>query len=351
MTPLPFFKTKNAQHGLSLVELMIALALSTTLILGIFTVYFDSNKTARLGTSLARIQESARVGMEMFFRDLRMAGFQGCADSGSVPMRINAKNSPTTDFAASALRGWEINSANWADGTEFDGETLESNALQGSDVVAVQRGEVVPVTLSADTSPNSANLDVQGDVGRFEQNDIVLISDCEFADLFRITSDPDSGSWTHTSASNSSNRLGQAYTRSAKIMEFISTAYFVRDTGRIGSDGNPVFALFRHRGQTEELIEGVESLQVLYGERLASGNIRFVPADTVDLNMTNVVAVRIGMLVSDSARVRDSIDTASYELPGATIAPASEAGAVVTHPEDNRIRRAFIATVQVRNRN
>ena len=59
---LPFQPVTS--RGLSLVELMIALALSTTLILGVITVYLDSNQTSRLSTSLARIQESGRIAID-----------------------------------------------------------------------------------------------------------------------------------------------------------------------------------------------------------------------------------------------------------------------------------------------
>lgn len=94
------FNDRNvaAQKGLSLVELLVALALSATLIVGIFTVYMDSSQTSRLSTSLARIQESARIGVDILARDLRMVGFQGCADPDDVTMNVIADNPPTSDF-------------------------------------------------------------------------------------------------------------------------------------------------------------------------------------------------------------------------------------------------------------
>lgn len=349
----------GAQVGLSLVELMIALALSTTLILGIFTVYLDSSKTSRVSSSLARIQESGRVGLEIMARDLRMVGFQGCADPSSVTMNIIADNPPTGSFFDTTLRGWEVNNASWAAGTEYDGTTIESNAVIGSDVVAVQRGETIDVQITGNMNGTNANIQVEGnDITTFNQNDAVLISDCENADLFRISSNPDSGTWAHAQNVNSSNRLSQAYNESATIMRFSSTVYFVAETGRLDSRGNPIRALYRGTNnllnqatttfQIDELVEGVESLQVEYGESVGVGNIRYRSADAVT-NMTGVVSVRVGLLISDADSVRDTVDTSNYDLPAELITPAGGAGAV-THPQDERLRRTFVSTVQLRNR-
>ncbi|MEE2762079.1 MAG: PilW family protein [Pseudomonadota bacterium] len=352
---------KSSQQGLSLVELLIALALSSTLILGIFTVYMDSNQSSRLGTSLARIQESGRIATDIMARDMRMVGFQGCADPDDVTLNVIADNPPTSDFFASTLRGWEVDDGAWADGTEFDGTPIESRALIGSDVLAVQRGESVEVEITGNMTATNANIQVTGsDIDLFSQNDIVLISDCEAADLFRISSNPSSGTWAHAQNVNSSNRLSQEYTEAARIMRFSATVYFVADTGRNDTQGNDIRALYRGTNnllntatpsfQVDEIVEGVESLQIEYGELLPTGNMRYATADNVG-NMANVVAIRVGMLISDTDQVRNNADTADYAMPGETIeATTGAAAGAVTHPEDQRLRRSFVSTVMLRNR-
>lgn len=353
-SPGPVF----GQRGLSLVELIIALALSTTLILGIFTVYMDSSQTSRLATSLARIQETGRIATDIMARDLRMVGFQGCADPDDVAMNVIANNPPTADFFSTTLRGWEVNNGAWANGTEFDGTAIESDAVVGSDVIAVQRGETMEIELTGNMSADNANVQVQGDdVARFAQNDLVLISDCEAADLFRISSNPSSGTWAHANNVNTTNRLSQAYTDDARVMRFSASTYFVADTGRDDNQGNDIFALYRQNlpldgsfSAPQEIVEGVESLQIEYGELLATNNIRYTTADNVG-DMASVAAIRLGMLISDAEGSRQSDDAASYELPGETVVGTTGAGAgAVTHPEDQRLRRAFISTVMLRNR-
>lgn len=349
-------KMRKAQNGLSLVELMIALALSATLIFGIFTVYLDSSRTSRVSNALARTQEAARIATDIMTRDMRMVGFQGCADPDDVTLNIIADNPPTSDFFETTLRGWEVADGAWADGTEFDGTTIESGAVVGSDVISVQRGESMEIELTGNLKAVNANVQVKGDdVVRFSQNDIVMISDCEAADLFRISSKPSSDTWAHASNVNSSNNLSQAYTDSARIMRFSSSVYFVADTGRDDAQGNDIHALYRQVNnldgsllQPEEIVEGVENLQIEYGELLATNNVRYRSADQVG-DMSSVVALRIGMLISNADPVRDNDDTSDYALPGEVITEASGGGAV-THPEDRRLRRTFVSTVMLRNR-
>ncbi|MFL1466337.1 PilW family protein [Marinobacter sp. HN1S83] len=349
----------RSQAGLSLVELMVALALSTTLILGIFTVYFDSSQTSRVSSALARIQESGRIAIDIMARDMRMVGYQGCADPNNITMNIIAENPPTGDFFSTTLRGWEVENSNWASGTEFDDTTIEADAIVGSDVIAIQRGETVNVQLTGNMDNTNANIQVGGpEVSTFDQNDIVLLSDCENADLFRISSNPDSETWAHAKGVNTDNRLGQAYSDSASVMRFSSTVYYVADTGRTDSRGNPIRALYRGTNnlindsspdfQVEELVEGVESLQIEYGEQIGTNSFRYRPADDVG-QMTRVVALRMGLLISDAEPVRDTVDTGTYALPSETITSTS-GGGTVTHPEDQRLRRVFSNTVALRNR-
>ncbi|MCW8885235.1 MAG: prepilin-type N-terminal cleavage/methylation domain-containing protein, partial [Motiliproteus sp.] len=62
------------QRGLSLVELMIALVVSSMLMLGVFQIFLGSSNTDRVARSYARIQENGRLAMDILTRNIRMAG-------------------------------------------------------------------------------------------------------------------------------------------------------------------------------------------------------------------------------------------------------------------------------------
>lgn len=68
------------QRGLSLIELMVAILLSSLLLLGVLELYSNTSRSDRSGSALAELQDDARVAMEFIKRDIRRAGYLGCAD-------------------------------------------------------------------------------------------------------------------------------------------------------------------------------------------------------------------------------------------------------------------------------
>lgn len=347
----------SKQKGITLVELMIASAMGLFLTLGVTTLYIDSKQTDKTGSAMASIQESTRIAMDTLAREIRMAGFQGCADSKSVNLEVIAKNPPTTDYSKSALQGWEVTNTSWVP-TGYAGTSVATDAIIGSDVIKVQRG-IAGTTTTDPESVSNANIKVSDNNFGFVQGDAVMVSNCESADLFRITSNPDSETWAHASSNNTKNRLSTIYSAGGTVYRFSSTFFYVADTGRDDAQGEPIYALYRQSDSmssgggmnaAEELVEGVESIQLLYGHRLSNDNIRYVPASSLgDDDWQDVVNVRIGLLVSSKEKARSQPDTQSYSLPGVTIVPESEGGDN-THPGDFRLRKTFTLSVTIRNR-
>ena len=71
--------------GLALVELMVALAIGTILILGMDSVLFSNKLSYRMNEGIGRLQETGRFAMEYLSRELRMAGFRNPND-GALPV-------------------------------------------------------------------------------------------------------------------------------------------------------------------------------------------------------------------------------------------------------------------------
>lgn len=90
----------------------------------------------------------------------------------------------------------------------------------------------------------------------------------------------------------------------------------------------------------EPLVEGVESMQILYGENTdgdpRSANRYVQPAVA---NLANVVSVRIGMRFISREAVRPTTDSNSYALLDAAAFPAS----------DRLLRREITTTISLRN--
>lgn len=69
------------QKGLSLIELMVSLIISSLLMLVVVQLFLNTSSSDRANTALARIQENGRVALELIGSDARRAGFQGCIAS------------------------------------------------------------------------------------------------------------------------------------------------------------------------------------------------------------------------------------------------------------------------------
>lgn len=339
------------QRGLTLVEVMIALTLSIVLLGSVLQIYLSSKQTYRVDDALSRMQEGGRIALDVLTYDIRMAGYQGCADpvvqlTTSV---IATGLAPMTDLFTNAIAG-----------TQGD-DTPPTTTVNNSDSITLRYGD--PTTATAiGAGSTAATLAIASNPLGYKTNDYLLASDCTSADIFQATN---AGTITtsieHAAAKNNPSTTkiyAQDLTPPALpappdsvVMRFMSNTYSVLDTGRTNERGAPVRALFRTdvNGASTEIVDGVEYLEVTYCERLANGNLRCVPADDASLDMSRVVSVRLGLLMVSDDAVLDADDTRDYPLVDTTISHIA-AGAADYDASDRRMRRVFTTTVRLRNR-
>lgn len=365
---ISYTKQTFTERGLSLVELLVALGVSSLLLLGVSSIYLSSHKTDALGAELAKMQETGRQALELINQDLRMIGYKGCMDADKANEEVTeaiqniAHNAAYIDLLRNSLRGFETVNGNWAVGTEFDNTAIETDAFLSSDVIAIQKATTQSASLDAALASDTAPITQTGNPHNFTLNDLALITNCDNADIFRITNTPAGGgivTLEHTTTSNTFADLDAPYSEDSRVHGLESIAYFVANTGRVNSRNEPIRALYRQTDQltntavptlvVEELIEGIESMQILYGEQLANDNVRYVTANNV-ADFESVRNIKIGLLVSSNNEVSPTLDNTTYDLHGSSIAPEGTAGAATTHRIDRRLRRVFSTTVNIRNR-
>ena len=178
-----------------------------------------------------------------------------------------------------------------------------------------------------------------------------MISDCKSAHLLKITNKPSNQGFkmniAHGSNNNAPHKMVPGYSAGAEVLSFQLRVYFVADTGRTTAEGDPVYGLYMQELNSTpvELFEGVENLQILYGEQLDTGNIRYVTADNVT-DTGNIVSVRFGILAQGYDQVLSADDARSYSLPGEIITDSSTSA----HFGDRALRKPFVMTAKLRNR-
>jgi type IV pilus assembly protein PilW len=148
------FTTSGRQHGLTLVELMVALAIGSFLIIGAVQIYSQSRQAFAINESIARVQETAQFALDTIEADLRMASNWGRTSRGlSIEGRsligdLNPKELPVpTPWCGD---DWAIDLGTPIDGFDNSMDDLNCPA-QGapqplSDVLTVRRASVEAVT-------------------------------------------------------------------------------------------------------------------------------------------------------------------------------------------------------------
>lgn len=74
----------SKELGLSLIELLVAILISTILVLGVTELFGNTSASDRANSALARVQESGRLVLEMIGADARRAGYVGCINNSPI---------------------------------------------------------------------------------------------------------------------------------------------------------------------------------------------------------------------------------------------------------------------------
>lgn len=411
--------TFRVAQGVSLIELMIALAISSFLLLGLIQVFSASRTAYQLSEGLARTQENSRFAMDFLQRDLRMAGHFGCTndqarflpenDQGAARQAMGSlfltqADRDADDYAAAphfalafhvGIQGYEAAGTGPGDTLEIEGEpaaseskldwipampdalwaAIQGSAIAGSDIVVLRYlvPEGAPVTTFAPGVPQTTiqvpsaswNLLTAG----VENPGLFGISDCGSVTLFQATTTtPGTGTMTARSGvglnqspfgATDQFAIGQATLHRAEVI-----AYY------IGIGTGQVPALFRVRfasnpgaglaslatGTREELVEGVESMQLLYGQD-NNANAATRPTGYISSSTTaDVIAagtdpltgwrrvgiVQLGMLVRSSERTATAQAGNAHSVLGVAIDTSTA--------NDQRYRDVYETTIALRNR-
>jgi type IV pilus assembly protein PilW len=145
----------NRQTGLTLVELLVALAIGSFLIIGAVQIYNQSRQAFVVNESIARVQETAQFAMDTIEADLRMASNWGRTSRAlTVENRaiIGDPNPASLPEPTDCGAGWALDIALALDGdnNQYTLNCAAQPAAQGnSDFFTIRRATVDTVALEA----------------------------------------------------------------------------------------------------------------------------------------------------------------------------------------------------------
>lgn len=308
--------TRSRCAGYTLVELAVGAAIGILVTAAAIAILLGGVSAYETQANHARSHENARFVVERLARDLRMAGYFGCLGSGGTVVNgLNHAGGSLHD-TGNPLEGFDGDdqSRTW----HPSGALLDVNhALPGTDAVTLR---FVDPDRSVPILPGGAGISIDPGSANFEAGEIVVAADCDHAEVFQATSisadggisrDPGTGHLPGNRSAASASASGTGHGPGAELAPLVAVRYFVgerRDGDRASR------ALYRRylsrsgRATTEAVADGVDDLQLLYGED-ADGDgraDRYVAADDVGA-WTRVRAVAAEVVVR-SAGTGDASD-------------------------------------------
>jgi type IV pilus assembly protein PilW len=370
----PAAAPRRSQIGVTLIELMIAMVLALLLMAGVIQIFISNRTAYAFNESLSWIQESGRFSMDHIANHTRMAGYVGCLSNINVRNNLGGVANPLRDDLVNGLRGHDFNGtgagqqfnaaavnpaplanpAAWTPALPAD-LSVPARVIPGSDVLVVRyvagnsNSLVAPFSTSAQLSIVPPH--------NFQSGEILVVTDCQKVSIFQLT-----GIQTVAGVDNLLHAAGgfvpgngtavwppqQSYGLGSEVARMEAVVFYVGQ----GQNNSPsLFQLRLQRTdattsqfQPEELIEGIDTMQVRYG--VDTDNDQQVnawqTADVVDAANTwaSVLSVEVTLLARGQEEYGSEIDTVVYNAGGMQFNPV----------DDRHLRQVFSTTIGLRNR-
>lgn len=340
------------QKGFSLIELMIALTIGMFLVLGVLYIYSSSRASYATNDAGARVQEDARFALERLAREIRMAGYMGCANALDLNPRVIVDPDKDGDVAEhltfASGEGIKVFD-NGNNGGDVWNNPTTIQRVAGTDVVILKGLGSCTSPLTGNMGTDNANIQIGTNTCGWAAGDVLVISDCTSADVFAATN-VSGGSVTiaHANSANTdildntkSSKLSKPYGTDAIVGRYGETVFFVGIDTSI-TPNQPALYQIAYNGLTygaaQPVVGNVYDLQVTLNlDTDGDGDVDVSKqAASATTNWRQVLSVNVAY------SVRSEDGTA-----GATTQTYTYNGVSVT---DRRIRRDFATVVGIRNR-
>lgn len=248
---------QHRERGATLIELLIAMALSALLISLIITIYLISIRNTELQKNLSQIESNAKEALALFTHEIELAGHRGCA---------------RLDFAI----------PNFSPTNRLIGN--------GTDTLSVKYMAYPTVNL---LHQYKQALDINAAI-QFKENDKLIIADCEQAEIFTVKSVQ---IWADKKTLYLWTPLQHTYSAHAEIGKFRERTFYIAPSKR--THENTLY--LQEDGKHIELINGIRQLTFSY--TIGDTYLQQVAAQAVT-DWSKVKGVGIEMLIEAGGLVK-----------------------------------------------
>lgn len=384
---LPVLSSPMRWKGFSLIELMVSMVIGLLLLVGLSSIYVATSQSARFQSATAQIQNNARYAFEFMAMDIRMLGFTGSRDAN--PMNLVDISDPDSDICLlidifgnkdctdgmGPLVGFENTNPPGVDVCAASGSS-PSCYLANTDSLAVVHVDTMnKYGISSHTAGTSFTLSTWPDNDEPTEGEIFVAADYTHTAVFQISA-TNPGARIVSYGTNSSIVPGNSGTDLGKFGGGNNAINLYRLSGAFYYIGkNPIGepALYRYKlgletdpttgaikinpytavGTSEELVQGVENMQITYGvDTSADDTARSpLPGDgNVDVYWT-ARQVRIGSgMQSTICRAGNSARWKCVLSIRIQLTLVSGQDEKLGTTSDKLLRKTFSNTIAIRNR-
>jgi type IV pilus assembly protein PilW len=318
--------TPRRQRGMTLIESMTAMTISSVLILGSIQIYTQARSTYRTTESIARMQENLRFSIDIIDENVRLAGYWGKSSSANAELR----NGEAVTITCNGT-----NSTAWV----LDTEVPNNNLI--NPISALQQVSDLPIEDCRGTNPR-INSDVL--IVRHASTDQEVLA---HEDIIQIQTNGRLGSFFDNGI------LPEDAKVNSQIFNFAFSAYYVSNESKHDSDLPSLrrLSLVKNRIVNQEIISGVENLQIVFGiDRTGDGSIdMYINGDDV-LDSDTIISTRLWLLVrsEQNGAGQGYFDARQYQTPDADLPLIDPKNDAANYPPTFR-RMALSRTIVMRN--
>lgn len=310
-------------QGFSLTELLVAMVITLLLLGGLITLMVSSKRSYSQQDYSARLQENARFALQFLAYDIRMAGYYGCS------------NNIINDSSVAAITPTESGGGSTDSITISYGEPYDP----GSEI------ELDPASYSPYSTPNTLVLN-SPIPSEWKEGDTLIVGDCggnSIGDIAASGLIPATNSVVLTLSNTSLGSLGRIYDPNSTVGGPITVRRLVTNVYTIANGQSGIPTLMRNN---QELVEGVENLQLLY-RGLSGGGFSTGASAPSDIAAVQLAAL-VRSVSNENLSNREygsgadiTEDKGQYTLLGTDVSSAT--------PAIRGQRRVFNNTLMVRN--
>ena len=332
----------HTNSGFSLIELMVSMAIGLVIVWASISAYLGAASASKIADAQSRMSEDAQAALTILTQQLRMAGNnpkQANRADDAVAANSSLRNPVYLPPVSDATPSFTVTPSSFA----FSAYLIRGCAGTFSNITTAANLDALTCVASNTTQPDSIAVNYEADKFNTIPTSAGLPTDCLGNALTVLT------------ASNLKTIVSGTVTTSVPVTYTMADNRFY-----IGTSTAIVSPSLYCKGNggsstAQPLVENVEDMQLSYGTLDPTGTAStvagYLRADEL-ISQTllaalpdasrwqNVVTVRICIVVRSENPVLTDLASASYIKCDGTLE---------TNPPDLRLRRAFSATVGMRN--